>query len=92
MAVIKISSQPFVANVFNLAISPVPAASIQVETYTVKGLTPEMLVAVQSPTLDAGLVIINHRITAKDTVEVTYWNVTTGTITPGTKPVFVITL
>lgn len=54
------------------------------QTFTVKGLrlATDMICAVSKPTAQAGLGIVGWRVTANDTLGITFSNNTAGAITP----------
>lgn len=75
-----------VANVFLLqsALTPVAVATITApeQTFTVNGLLTTDFVYVMKPTAQAGLGIAGARVTATNTLGITYVNPTVGSITP----------
>lgn len=52
------------------------------QTFTVAGLTTSDIVTVNKPSLDAGIGIANARVSAVDTLAITYGNFTGGAIVP----------
>jgi hypothetical protein len=52
------------------------------QTFTITGLTTNDVVIVNKPSLDAGLGIVNVRVSTADTLAITYCNVTAGGLTP----------
>lgn len=66
------------------AISPaqVVNATTSEQTFTVTGLTTSDAVFVVKPTHQAGLGIVNARVSAADTLAITFMNATAATITP----------
>jgi hypothetical protein len=53
------------------------------QTFTLPGVEPEdLLIAVVKPTAQAGIGIVGQRVTARDTVGITYMNTTAGGVTP----------
>jgi PPE-repeat protein len=52
------------------------------QTFTVNGLLVNDLVFVQKPTAQAGLAVASARVTAANTLGITYVNPTVGNITP----------
>jgi len=63
----------------------VPAASVNVETFTVNGLRVGMVPIVHAPSLEAGVTLISSRITAANTLELTFQNNTGGGINPASQ-------
>lgn len=71
----------------------VPANSVSVETFTVKGLDPtDMLVVVNAPDLEAGVTLISSRISAANTLELSFQNNTAGAINPASQQFYVLGL
>ena len=71
--------------VVSAALTPVAVAQATTaeQTFTVKGLLPGDHVAVNKPTAQAGLGIVGARVSAADTLAITYVNVPSGgNITP----------
>lgn len=72
--------------VFNVTLSPVSVApntsAEQTFAATGIGLIPGDLVVVQKPTAQAGLIIGGTRVSATDTLAITFGNLTAATITP----------
>ena len=68
------------ATILSLDPSAVAANTVATETFTVKGLNPDGAVSVNAPSLTAGLVLLGATITAQDTLQLTFWNVTTQSI------------
>lgn len=52
------------------------------QTFTVKGLKPGDFVAISKPSLNAGLVVSTARVSAPDTLAITFGNNTAGAIDP----------
>ena len=67
-----------------LSPAEVAAATSAEQTFTVKGLrlTTDMIVGVSKPTAQAGLGIAGWRISANDTLAITFDNATAAAITP----------
>lgn len=61
------------------AVSPNTSAE---QTFTVKGLLVGDWVAVNKPTAQAGLSIVGTRVSAADTLAITFGNLTASSITP----------
>jgi hypothetical protein len=62
------------------------------QTFTVPGLrlATDMICAVSKPTAQAGLGIVGWRVTANDTLGITFSNNTAGAITPTASQVYLI--
>lgn len=62
------------------------------QTFTVPGLrlTTDMIAGISKPTAQAGLGIVGARVTANDTIGITFANVTAGAITPTASQVYLI--
>ena len=78
--------------VFNLTLSPATVATTTTAEQTFAatgiGLLTTDFVIVQKPTAQAGLFISNPRVSAADTLAITYGNTTSGTLTPTTSEVY----
>lgn len=61
------------------------AATTAEQTLTVPGVVVGDFVDVSKPTLTAGVGIVNARVTAADTVAVTFINATAGALDPGSE-------
>lgn len=70
--------------VYALSLTPsaVAAATTAEQTFTVSGLTIADKVIVNGPTPVAGTGIVNARVSADNTLAITFVNVTTGALTP----------
>ena len=72
--------------VFSLALTPVAVAANTAAEQTFSatgiGLLPTDVVSVSKPSAQAGLGIVNVRVSATDTLAITYGNFTTASITP----------
>jgi hypothetical protein len=53
------------------------------QTTTVNGLTTDMVVIVQKPTASAGIGIVNARVSAANTLAVTFMNATASPVNAG---------
>lgn len=69
-------------NTVALTPSVVPANTVQEQTFTVTGLQPGMIVALQKPTEQATLAVGNVRVPAANTLAVQYLNVGNTAVTP----------
>jgi hypothetical protein len=68
-----------------LNVASVAANTSAEQTFTVKGLTTDMMVFVNKPDLDAGLVVGNARVSAADTLALTFGNSTAGAVDPASE-------
>lgn len=82
------------AMVLGSTISPVSvAANTTVEqTFTLQGLQPGDVVTVTKPTTQAGLGIVNSRVTAANTYGITFANATAAPIVPTAGETYLIEL
>ena len=60
------------------------------QTFTVQGLKLHDFVWVNKPTNQTGLAIVGARVTAADTLGITFGNFTSGTLTPTASQVYTI--
>lgn len=60
------------------------------QTFTVTGVRPGDMVYVNKPTAQAGLGIVGTRVTANDTIGITFMNATAATITPTASQVYLV--
>lgn len=82
------------AMIIGVALTPsaVGANTTAEQTFTVNGLLVGDQVAVTKPTTQAGLGIVNSRVSAANTLAITFSNNTGGGITPTAGEVYVIEL
>jgi len=73
-----------IANI-TLDVASVAANTSAEQTFDVPGLDTDMFVSVNKPDLDAGLVVGNVRVSAKDTLAITFGNSTAGAINPASE-------
>lgn len=78
--------------VLNATLSPtsVSNATSNEQTFTVPGLRVGDYVGVSKPTLQSGLVISTARVSAKDTLAITFGNLSAATITPTAGEVYTV--
>lgn len=78
--------------ILNVTLSPVSVANATSaeQTFTVNGLAVGDFVNVIKPTTQAGLGIVNSRVSAANTLAVTFLNTTSATITPTASEVYVV--
>jgi len=69
---------------YSVALTPVSvAANITAEqTFTVAGLVINDIITLTKPSLDAGIGVVNVRVSVADTLAITYINATAGALTP----------
>jgi hypothetical protein len=77
---------------YSATLSPVfVAANTSAEqTFTVAGLRTSDIVAVNKPTAQAGLAIAGVRVSATDTLAITFGNLTAASVTPTASQVYTI--
>ena len=66
-------------------VASVAANTSAEQTFTVPGLSADMFVMVNKPDLDAGLAIGNVRVSAANTLAITFQNSTAGAIDPASE-------
>ena len=69
---------------YDTALTPaeVAANTTEEQTFTVAGLRAEDVVTVNKPSLDAGLGIVGYRVSADNTLAISFINATGGALTP----------
>lgn len=80
-------------NFLNLTLSPTIVAmnTSAEQTFSVKGLkTTDTVVNISKPTTQAGLGIAGARISAKETLAITFMNATGSGITPTANEVYIV--
>jgi hypothetical protein len=80
--------------VASVALTPAEVAinTTAEQTFTVPGLRAnDVIVGVSKPTTQAGLGIVGYRVSAANTVAITFANVTGGAITPTAGETYLIT-
>lgn len=73
-------------------ISSVPGGSTQEESFTVNGLKTDHVVVVNKQGVDSGLHVIEARVSAADTLAVTFFNPTGSAINPASQEIKVVAL
>ena len=68
-----------------LDVASVSANTSAEQTFSVRGLVTSDVVLVNKPALDAGLIIGNARVSAADTLAITFGNLTGSPINPGSE-------
>lgn len=68
-----------------LDVASVAANTSAEQTFAVPGLTTDMMVFVNKPSLDAGLVVGNARVSAVDVLAITFGNSTAGAVDPSSE-------
>lgn len=86
------SAGPRVVKAVTLNPSAVSANSVSRETFTVSELTTDMNVVVSAPSLEAGLFLIQARVTAANTLELSIWNTTGAEVNPASQAFNVVGL
>lgn len=83
-----------VARFFSLTLTPaqISANTTEEEAFTVTGLKTADLVLVNKPSHQAGLGIVNCRVSAADTLAITFMNTTGSAITPTSEAYIVVAL
>lgn len=79
-------------SVISVTLSPaaVSANTTAEQTFTVNGLLPGDMVVVTKPTSQAGLGLVNYRVSAANTLAITFSNNTGGSITPTANEVYLV--
>ena len=79
-------------SVISVTLSPaaVSANTTAEQTFTVNGLLPGDMVVVTKPTSQAGLGLVNYRVSAANTLAITFSNNTGGSITPPATEVYLV--
>jgi hypothetical protein len=73
--------------------SSVPAGNVQRETFTVNGLKSGLgPVVVNKPTFEAGIEVVAARVSAANTLELTFWNYSGGAVNPASQDYDVVQL
>lgn len=89
MAVIATYTVAAEAAVFDQTVTldptAVPKKAVQVETFSVPGLTTTMQLIVSAPALEAALFIVGARVSATDTLELSIWNTGATNINPASQ-------
>lgn len=82
------------AMILQATISPAQVANATTveQTFTVSGLLPGDVVSVTKPTTQAGLGIVNSRVSAANTLAITFANATGSPITPTAAEAYIIEL
>jgi len=78
--------------ILNVSLSPasVANATSAEQTFTVNGLQVGDFINVAKPTTQAGLGIVNARVSAANTLAITFMNATASTITPTASEVYAV--
>ncbi len=80
------------SEILSVTLSPasVANATSAEQTFTVQGLQVGDFVNVTKPTTQAGLGIVNSRVSAANTLAITFMNTTAATITPTASEVYTV--
>jgi len=87
---VKTASAMTFAQTVTLDVSSVPANSVQEESFTVNGLRADHCIVVNKPTADAGLIVVGARVSATNTLALTFQNVTGTAINPASQNFIVV--
>lgn len=92
MSVSVIGGNTLACGVVSVTLSPALIAlnTSAEQTFTVPGLKVGDFVAVNKPTAQAGLAIFGERVTAADTLGMTFGNFTGSSITPTASQVYTV--
>ena len=79
-------------SVISVTLSPaaVSANTTAEQTFTVNGLLPGDMAVVTKPTAQAGLGVVGSRVSAANTLAITFSNNTGGSITPTANEVYLV--
>lgn len=79
---------------FQITINPaaVGASATSEQTFTVVGLTTNDIVFTNKPSHNSGLGIVNCRVSAADTLAITFMNVSGGSIDPGSESYLLVAI
>ena len=79
-------------SVISVTLSPaaVSADTTAEQTFTVNGLLPGDMAVVTKPTAQAGLGVVGSRVSAANTLAITFSNNTGGSITPTASEVYLV--
>jgi len=80
-------------NTYSVSLTPVSVAANTTaeQAFTVSGLVASDIVIVNKPSLDAGIGIVNARVSAVNTLAITYSNNTGGSIVPTSETYKILT-
>ena len=80
--------------VYTATINPaaVGAGTSAEQTFTVTGLTTSDVVVVNKPSATTGVGIVNARVSAADTLALTFMNATAGSVDPASETYTIIAL
>lgn len=85
-----------VKNEWVIAVTLSPAAVANAtsaeQTFTVTGLLLGDMVTVNKPTAQAGIGIVGSRVSAADTLAITFMNATAATVTPTASQVYLVSV
>lgn len=92
MATLSTANHHISKRVVSLDVPSIAASTVSAETFTVTGLRTDTQVVVTKPTSDTGLVLLDSRVSAADTLELTFWNTTGAAIDPAAQNFYVVEL
>ena len=85
MSAVDRNGNSYGVTTFTLDVGSVAANTSEEDTVTVNGLETGMYVAVNKPSLEAGLAVGNARVSAADTLAITFINSTGSAIDPASE-------
>lgn len=79
---------------YSVTINPtsVSANTTSEQTFTVTGLSTTDIVFVNKPTHQAGMALVGYRVSAKDTIALTFMNTTAGSIDPANETYTIVAI
>lgn len=92
MASFKTANHHIVIRTVSLDVPSIAANTVSAETFTVTGLKTEHFVLVKKQTSDTGLVLLDSRVSATDTLELIFWNTTGAPINPAAQDFYLVAL
>ena len=92
MATFKTANHHIIIRTESLDVPSIAANTVSAETFTVTGLKTENFVLVKKQTSNSGLVLLDSRVSATDTLELIFWNTTGSAINPSAQDFYVVAL
>ena len=92
MATFKTANHHILIRTVSLDVPAIAANTASAETFAVPGLKTEHFVLVKKQTSNAGLILADSRVSATDTLELTFWNTTGSEINPAAQDFYVVAL
>lgn len=90
MSLFTVAKPPQFIGTPSLNPASINATTVADQTFTVKGLTTDMAVAINWPSLSAGIVIGNVEVSAANTLKIRFYNTTASPVDIGATNVKVI--